>query len=358
MTEYLEVADERVGLELDEFLCLIYPTASKGFVRRQIRAGRVLLDGGEAKPSDRLVAKNVVCVEFDESELPQAPRAPAVQIDVLYEDEQVIVVNKPSDLAVEPERWNPDAPCLSGALLEAVAARAPESSARGAFHGGDVRAGELGGETTAGISFRPRLVHRIDKDTSGCVLVAKSLASERTLRRAFEAGDIHKQYLALVEGEYPEDPSWGLIDRPLGADPRRTGRMRVCAEGKPSQTRVTVESRYAGFSLLRCEPITGRTHQIRVHLASEGFPLAIDPLYGHRNELLLSEIKRSYKSKPGAIERPLMARLTLHAESIAFPQLDSAGEVIAHSTQSVQAGMPKDFTRLCKQLAKVRPPRS
>ncbi len=336
MTEYLEVGDKRVGLELDEFLCLAYPMANKGFVRRQIRAGQVLLDGAQARPSDRLRLSSVISVEFTEEDLPAAPLAPAQSIPVLHEDDQILVVNKPAGLAVEPERWRRDAACLSGALLADVVQRQEEQGAD---------------ETQGLVEFRPRLVHRIDKGTSGCVLVAKTLESERSLRRAFDEGRVGKSYLALIEGEYPRAEGWDVIDRPLAPDPRRTGRMRVAESGKPSRTRVEVAECFAGFTLLRCEPVTGRTHQIRVHLASEGFPLAVDPLYGHRDAVLLSEIKRGYRPKPGAVERPLIERLTLHAHTIRLPDL--AGD--PQNSITVEAPLPKDYSRVCNQLAKVRP---
>jgi RluA family pseudouridine synthase len=193
-------------------------------------------------------------------------------------------------------------------------------------------------------------VHRIDKDTTGLVLVAKTLEAERALREAFEAGRVRKRYIALTEGEHPAvDGASQLIDRPIAPDPRKSGRMTIAADGKAAQTRVSVAQRFEGYSLLYCEPLTGRTHQIRVHLASEGFPLAVDPQYGRRERLMLSELKRGYRAKRGAVERPLIDRLTLHAERLAFPRPSGAGEV------SVESPMPKDFTRVLKQLAKVRP---
>ena len=215
MTEYLEVAEKRVGLELDEFLCLAYPMANKGFIRRQIRAGRVLLDGAQARPSDRLRVSSVVCVEFGQEDLPAAPKSPAQAIPILHEDDQALVVDKPAGLAVEPERWRRDAACLSGALLADAVQRNED---------------EEDGSIPGSVEFRPRLVHRIDKGTSGCVLVAKTLECERSLRGAFDAGRVGKSYLALVEGEYPEGEGWDVIDRPLAPDPRRTGRMQISEE--------------------------------------------------------------------------------------------------------------------------------
>ncbi|MAG62386.1 hypothetical protein CMO84_02560 [Candidatus Woesearchaeota archaeon] len=336
MTEYLEVAEKRVGLELDEFLCLAYPMANKGFIRRQIRAGLVLLDGAEARPSDRLRMSSVICVEFGQEDLPVAPQAPGQAIPILHEDDQALVVDKPAGLAVEPERWRRDAACLSGALLADAVQRQEDQEDEG---------------LPGSVEFRPRLVHRIDKGTSGCVLVAKTLECERTLRAAFDEGRVGKSYLALVEGEYPESEGWDSIDRPLAPDPRRTGRMQVSEKGKPSRTRIEVAERFKGFTLLRCEPVTGRTHQIRVHLASEGFPLAVDPMYGHRDAILLSELKRGYRPKPGAVERPLIDRLTLHAHTIRFP--DIGGD--PNESLTVEAPLPKDYSRVCTQLAKVRP---
>jgi 23S rRNA-/tRNA-specific pseudouridylate synthase len=350
------VPDDRVGLELDEFLALTYPLLNKGYLRRQVRAGRILLDGLAALPSKRLRVGQVLCVDFDEeADAAQPPEAPVVQVPVLYEDEDVLVVDKPAGLAVEPERWQRGEACLAGALLELALVRSGSQRPQSPAH-------------SATLEFRPRLVHRIDKGTSGIVLVARNLQTERRLRAAFESGAVHKEYLALVEGEWPPGPPSGvedgedgaagggadpgeLIDLPLGPDPRRSGRMQVLqSKGKPSQTRVYLERPYRGYSLVRCLPLTGRTHQIRVHLAARGFPLAVDALYGRREEFLLSEIKAGYRPKPGRTERPLIERLTLHARALSFP--DGAGNRI-----EVEAPLHRDFERVLKQLAKVRAPR-
>jgi 23S rRNA pseudouridine955/2504/2580 synthase len=142
-------------------------------------------------------------------------------------------------------------------------------------------------------------------------------------------------------------------------------------EGKPSRTRISVERRFRGYTLLACSPLTGRTHQIRVHLMEAGFPLAVDPMYGRRNALFLSEIKRGYRKKPGHVESPLIDRLTLHARSIEFPSPDASGPIgtsgpmgssgaIGASGGSgrrirVEAPIPRDLERALKQLGKVRP---
>jgi len=339
MAEHLVIPEERAGLELDEFLCLVFPFANKGFLRRQVRDGAVLVDGSAARPSQRLRLEQVVTVDFDAEESPVSPVAPHERVPILYEDERVLVVDKPASLAVEPERWRRDAACLSGALLaEAID-----------------RVGGLDEEhepAEGGLEWRPRLVHRIDKDTSGCVLVAKDLEAERSLRTAFEEGRIEKDYLALAEGEwFEEEPR--VIDEPIAPGPRRSGRMVVREGGKPSRTRVVPEERFRGYTLLRCSPLTGRTHQIRVHLSEAGFPLVVDPLYGRRDELKLSEFKYGYRPKRGAPERALLERLALHAWRITFPDLaDPAG-----APRTVEAPVPADLERVLKQMRKVRRPR-
>ena len=327
-------------MELDEFLCLSYPLLNKGFLRRQIRAGNILVDGNGALPNLRLKNDQVLIVDIDESEgLPAAPVAPRAEVPVLYEDDDVLVVDKPAGLAVEPERWARGEACLAGALLELSLDRAGLERA------------EEPGAAHEGLGFRPRLVHRIDKETSGLVLVAKHLESERRQRTAFEAGEIDKAYLALVEGEYPlDDGESEVLDLPIAPDRRRTGRMQVSEKGgKPSQTRVSVEQRFRGYTLMRCSPITGRTHQIRVHMCDVGFPLCVDGLYGRRDQFFLSEIKSSYRLKPGRTEQPLIDRLTLHAYELEFPA--------ANERVRVRAELPRDFQRVLKQLSKVRAPR-
>lgn len=331
MTEYLVIGEERIGLELDEYLCLLYPQANKGFLRRMIHEGKVQIDGQPTRPSHRLGVNQLVSIDFEPEELPAAPVAPVARVPILHEDDAVIVVDKPADLAVEPERWARDAACLSGALLAEAIERGEDG------HDG-------------GIHWRPRLVHRIDKDTTGCVLVAKNLEAERELRQAFESGDVSKHYLALVEGEYGLTEGLEEIDAPIGPDRRRTGRMQVVGDGKPAKTRVKAAESFRGFTLMSCEPLTGRTHQIRVHLAHEGFPLAVDSLYGRRDELKLSEIKRGYRPKRGGAETPLISRLTLHASRLEFPDVArGSGRMV------VEAPIPKDLARTLKQLAKVRP---
>ena len=332
MVTYHPVPVERVGLPLDEFLCLLYPGVSKGFLRGAIRDGEIEVVGEETIPSRRLRISDVICVHVDETAFPRrkAPRGQRLGAPtILFEDERVLVVDKPAGIAVEPERWDPGGPCVSRWLTEWAQGQ------------GD---------------YRPRLVHRIDKDTSGALLAAKDLDAERELRQAFEAHTVDKVYWALVDGEFPGAPGERQrIEHRLAPEPKKAGRMRVVTkQGKACATDVWVEERFRGFTLMGCAPITGRTHQIRLHLAEEGFPLMVDPFYGRRDQLLLSEIKAGYKAKKGAPERPLMPRLTLHARSIAWPRPGGDGA----DMDRAEAPLPKDLERTLKQLRKVRPPSS
>jgi len=335
MSETIVVPPERAGLELDEFLCLHFPEFNKGFLRRAVRDGLVLLDGMRTTPSQKLRADQVLIVELDDLELPVAPVAPELRVPILFEDDDLLVVDKPAGLAVEPERWARDSATLAGALL----ALARERSGTKA----DGEAGPL--------ALRLRAVHRLDKNTSGALVVAKHLEAERALRGAFEGERVRKTYHALVEGEQPlADGEEQEIDLALGPDEKRSGRVVVDPTGKPAVTRVSVLERFRGFTWVQCRPLSGRTHQIRVHLAATGFPLAVDPVYGRRSELLLSNLKAGYRVKKGRPERPLITRLTLHAAAIEVPSPREP-----ERTVRVEAPLPKDLEKLLKQLAKVRP---
>jgi 23S rRNA pseudouridine1911/1915/1917 synthase len=330
--EAIVIPTERVGLELDEFLCLVFPERSKGFLRSEIRAGRILLDGLHVHPSSRLRSSQVVLIQTDAEGWPEPQTAESgPELPILYEDEHLLVIDKPAGLACEPERWDKEKASLASAVLDLARARAARTA------------------TTLPLDWRPRLVHRLDKDTTGVALVAKTLEAEREARGAFEAGTVEKTYLALVEGEYPlQDDAEDRIEFPIAPDERRSGRMIVdTLRGKPATTIVRVESRFRGYTLVACRPLTGRTHQIRVHLAERGFPLVVDPAYGRRRALLLSELKSGYRKKRGQTERPLIERHTLHAARLEFTFL---GRKLCF-----EAPLPLDLSRTLKQLARNRP---
>jgi 23S rRNA pseudouridine955/2504/2580 synthase/23S rRNA pseudouridine1911/1915/1917 synthase len=198
---------------------------------------------------------------------------------------------------------------------------------------------------------RVRVVHRLDKETSGVLLFAKNIATQRHLSHQFQNNTIDKEYLALVAGR-PHQTE-GDIDAPLGRHPTDPLRMTVTKHGgRPARTAWKVEETFRDYALIRCFPKTGKTHQIRVHLKHIGVPLAVDPLYNpvrgsnKPHGLMLSALKRDYRPTRGEEERPLIARLTLHAHRLAF--IDTSGERV-----TIEAELPKDIRITLNQLRRM-----
>jgi RluA family pseudouridine synthase len=246
-----------------------------------------------------------------------ARKPPALAI--LHADEHLVAVDKPNGVPSVRERWDAEAPT---ALDRAQAILEREAD------------GEI----------RLRTVHRLDKDTSGVLLLARTPEAGRELSRQFRRHEVEKTYLALIGGAAFE--AEGVIEARIDRDPRRPGAMRVVKRrGKTATTRWAREESFRGFALLRVTPETGRTHQIRVHLAHAGMPLAIDPLYGgERESIRLSELKRRYKPSGRKPESPLIERLTLHAASLRFAH-PATGE-----PTTVEAPLPKDFRLALRDL--------
>lgn len=236
---------------------------------------------------------------------------------VVYKDEQIVVLNKSSGLLVAADRWDPDAPRLDVLATKVLCS-------------GDERL---------------YAVHRIDKDTSGLVIYARTDEAHRKLSMAFEGREVHKTYHCLVHGR----PDWDetVVDAPLRADgDARHRTVRDRQRGKPSTTNFTLLGPCGPYSWIEAKPVTGRTHQIRVHLQLSGLTIVCDPLYGNGEPLLLSKIKRSWHGDAFE-ERPLLDRLALHAWklSLAHP---ATGEQVEFT-----APYPKDLDTTRKQLTKI-----
>jgi 23S rRNA pseudouridine1911/1915/1917 synthase len=200
--ETIVVPRERAGLELDEFLCLWFPASARAFLRQQVRDGLVLLDGLRVQPSQRPAPRPGRHRGLDEDAAPPPPVDTGLAIPVLYEDADLLVLDKPAGLAVEPERWARSNASLAGALLSLARARSSPAA-----------------NGSAPLELRLRNVHRLDKDTSGALVVAKHLEAERALRTAFERTASKKTTTALVEGEHPlADGAEDLIDLAIGPD--------------------------------------------------------------------------------------------------------------------------------------------
>ena len=262
------------GERLDRVVSLL-ADVSRREATDLIAAGSVLINGSPAdKPSVRVSAGDEVIAEVPDPAGGPGPD-PAVDVVIVYEDDDVIVVDKPSDLVVHPGSGVP-----GGTLVNGLLARYPELAA-------------------VGQPDRPGIVHRLDRGTSGLLMVARTAAAYDDLVAQLAARTVGRRYATLVEGLVEADE--GLIDAPLGRSPRRALRREVVADGRPARTRYRVERRFTGAerTLLRCRLETGRTHQIRVHLSAIDHPVVADTRYGARPD-------------PG-LDRPF-----LHAESLAF----------------------------------------
>ncbi|HSM29305.1 MAG TPA: RluA family pseudouridine synthase, partial [Woeseiaceae bacterium] len=267
------------GQRVDNFLHREMPGVPRSRVYRLLRRGEVRVNGGRVRADYRLEAGDEVRIPpvrlRAEGALPPADRAAAILEHVLYEDKRLLVVDKPAGVAVHGGSG------ISHGVIELLRAARP-----------DLR--DLS------------LAHRLDRETSGCLVIAKKRSALRALHEKFRQGVVEKNYLALVAGDWQLGER--LIDKPLLVTHRKGGERHVIvsAEGKPAQTRVRLSRRYDRYSLVQCSPLTGRTHQIRVHLQDAGFPIAGDERYGDE------DVNRRLQ----ALGLP---RLFLHAQSIAFP---------------------------------------
>jgi len=237
------------GCRLDQVLARLLPEHSRNRLQGWVRDGRIRVDGAAAEPRRKLWGGETLEVEPDATpgELAQAPEA--IPLTVAYEDEQILVIDKPAGLVVHPGSGN-----WRGTLLNALLHRLPA----------------LAGLPRAGI------VHRLDKDTSGLLVVAKTLEAQTDLVRQLQARTVRREYLALVRGTVERD---GLVDAPIGRHPVQRTRMAVVARGRPARTHYRVRERLAGATLVECALERGRTHQIRVHMAHIGHPILGDPVY-------------------------------------------------------------------------------
>lgn len=235
------------------------------------------------------------------------------KLDIVYEDHDLLLANKPGGLLTLPDRFAPEKPNVLGLLNQAYG--------------------------------KVWTVHRLDRETSGIMVFAKNEEAHRELSRQFQEREVAKAYLALADGQIHLEE--GEIDRPIVPNPAKPGQMMTARKGKAAFSRYKVLERFQNFTLVEVSIETGRTHQIRVHLQALGHALAIDEFYGRRTALFLSEIKgRNYSLGKFEEERPLMGRLSLHAWKLAL-QHPSTGE-----KRSWEAPLPKDFNAVLKQLRK------
>ncbi|HON45020.1 MAG TPA: RluA family pseudouridine synthase [Planctomycetota bacterium] len=317
-----KISSEYAGYTVYDYLTLQMPHYASTTLKKMLHNQLVVVNDRQIESFHRLSINDIVRIlipsDQENEYLTQAP-----VFDILYENDQFLVVNKPSGIPVIQERWTHE----------------------NYFKDGIIAHLEKQGEN----DISPRIVHRIDKETSGAVLVAKSEQMERYLSRLFEENAIEKEYLAVVAG-VPKDK--GKIELGIAQANSYSNKMVISETGKPAITMYELIEVLGDFSLLKVKIETGRTHQIRVHLASQGYPLAVDSTYGYRNSIRLSELKEGYlQKKSNKTERPIISRLTLHAHRISFTMPDE-------QPFTVEAPLPKDMEVLLKMLRKYRPKRS
>ncbi len=305
------VPEHMAGLRLDQAAAELFSDFSRERLKAWIKEGALTLDGRPAKPRDKVYGGEAVAltatVEDDARFEPED-----IPLDVVYEDDEVLVIDKPAGLVVHPAAGNPDGTLLNGLLHHCPA---------------------LAGVPRAGI------VHRLDKDTSGLMVVAKTLAAQTALVEQLQARTVSREYDAVSVGVMT---SGGKVDAAIGRHPKDRKRQAVTASGKPAVTHYRVVERFRAHTHVRCKLETGRTHQIRVHLAHLRYPLIGDPVYGGRLKLpagageTLKEVLREFP------------RQALHARKLAFVH-PASGE-----TLTFRAPLPDDLLMLLDYLREDR----
>ncbi len=304
-TILLQVDGAAGGERLDRWLADTVEELTRSRIRRLVDEGRVLVDGGPARASLRLRAGMEVRVEVPDPE-PLETEPQDIPLAILHEDDDILVLDKPAGLVIHPAAGNPD-----GTLVNAL------------LHHCRNLPGIGGAE-------RPGIVHRLDKDTTGVMVVAKTDRAHLALTRAFQWRKTGKTYLAVVYGV--PDPPEGVVDAPIGRHPRDRKRMAVVASGRPARTLYRVAEAFEGAALLHCRLVTGRTHQVRVHMAHAGHALVGDPLYAGRQWRNMPE--------PAATACRTFPRQALHAWRLEFDH-PATGERVAF-----EAPVPDDILQL------------
>ena len=317
------------GWRLDHYLVRLFPNYSRALLQKAIEQGRVLVNGLPAKMSRRVRVNDLLSVQLPE--LPDQHIPPEdIPLDIVYEDEHFVAINKPAGLIVHPGKGQ-----YTGTLCGALQ-----------FHFD--RLSDMAGR------FRPGIVHRLDRDTSGVLLVAKDNQVHGRLSEQFEARTVQKEYRAIAWGKLDRDSDW--IETHVRVHPKHREKMQVCAAGGNAREAVTfyeVLERFAGFTYVRLHPKTGRTHQLRVHLQHLGHPIVADRLYGGGATFEIRDIT-ARRPRPGldlpedadapATPETLIARQALHALRIEFRH------PVSNEPMTLEAPLPADIERTLEAL--------
>ncbi|MBQ3558305.1 MAG: RluA family pseudouridine synthase [Agathobacter sp.] len=301
-TEIFEVMEEQEGERLDKFLSIIYPDTSRSFFQKLIKDGGILVNDKVEKSSYRMSFEDVVTIHFpDAAETSIEPED--IPLDILYEDDDLLIVNKPKGMVVHPSAGH-----FTGTLVNAIM-----------FHCKDSLSG-INGE------IRPGIVHRIDMDTTGSLIVCKNDISHVNIAEQIKVHSVNRIYEGIVHGNVKDDE--GTIEGPIGRHPVERKKMAINERnGKPAITHYKVLERFGNYTYMQFKLETGRTHQIRVHMSSIGHPLLGDSLY--------SSGKSAFKNLSGQ---------TLHAKTIGFIHPTTQEYMEFH------APLPEYFEKLLSQL--------
>jgi 23S rRNA pseudouridine1911/1915/1917 synthase len=312
------------GMRLDQYVHMHIGDFSRSEIQRAIEAGGVTVNGRPSKASYKVRKNDRLHVEMPEP-THDIPVPEDIPLDILYQDQWLAVINKPPDMVVHPAKGN-----WSGTLVNALQWHFREQLSTG---NGQLRAG---------------IVHRLDKDTSGVILVAKDDAAHRELAMQFETRKVFKEYVAIACGELDRDSDY--IDGAMKMHPHDRLRMIVSTDpdAKPALSYYEVLERFRGFTLVKVQPRTGRTHQIRVHLLHAGCPVLADKIYGGRDSLKASDLDPAI---PRTADEVLIERQALHAFRLRFRHPRTEQWIEA------EAPLPPDMRRVLDRLRMHRPAR-
>jgi 23S rRNA pseudouridine1911/1915/1917 synthase len=289
----IDVKIRSEGMRLDRYLALQFPDFSRSVIQDAIDGGNVLVNGKPSKSSYKVRHGDQLRIQLPEPKH-DLPVPEDIPLDILYEDEWLALINKPADMVVHPAKGN-----WSGTLVNALQ-----------FHFTDL--------SNANGTYRAGIVHRLDRDTSGVILIAKEEITHRELAAMFEGRKVFKEYAAIAAGELDRDSDY--IEGRIKHHPSDRVKMWVTddredEDAKDACTYYEVVERFRAYTFVRVQPRTGRTHQIRVHLASVGCPVLADKVYGGRDQLRLSDLTGRL---PGDNDEVLIRRQALHAYRLRF----------------------------------------
>lgn len=302
------IPDELSGMRLDQALAKMFPDFSRGQLTKWIKAGDVSVDEALLRPRDSVIGGENVVIETILQSQDESWTAEAIELDIVHEDDDVMIINKPAGMVVHPGAGN-----QQGTLVNALLAHAPQ----------------LANIPRAGI------VHRLDKSTTGLLMVAKTLQAHNSLVSQLQARTVQREYQAVAIGVMT---AGGTVDEPIGRHHIDRKRMAISQTGKPAVTHYRVEQRFRAHTHIRCKLETGRTHQIRVHMAHIRHPLIGDPVYGGRFKIPkgMSETCRDIVQS--------FRRQALHAGILGFKHPTTGEDV------SWQAELPEDMAQLLNAL--------